>query len=48
MKFANDKNTFVLPITSGINPKFNSEKHINLDIPFDKLENTYLEIVNKF
>jgi hypothetical protein len=36
---------FTLPMSSGVNPKFTFEENIQMQINYDKMEETFMEIV---
>lgn len=40
-------NAFYLPITMGPDPKFSLDKNFWFEIDFDKLKDSYLDIVHK-
>jgi hypothetical protein len=44
--FGSPQFTFLLPISTGPNPKFSFEKTFTYDIEFSKMENTFMELVN--
>jgi hypothetical protein len=39
---------YLLPILQGPSPRFQVEEYVPLEICFDELEKTYMEIVNTF
>ena len=45
MKIIFDKEEDILPIVSGIKPKFNFDKIYYKNIKFEELENKYMEII---